>query len=369
MKKNSPFHPAPLPPKIEWSNKLISYLGDAHSGIAHYNGLLSGMINPEILLAPLRVKEAVFSSRIEGTQASLEDVWEVGAGILSSSENIYLDVQEIINYTQALLFAEKELEYRKITLHLIKQIHQILMQGVRGKNKSPGEFRKTQNWIGAPGTPMEQARFIPPSPLQVENLMEELIQFIYSDIFPDKIVQLAIIHAQFEIIHPFLDGNGRMGRLLIPLFLYSKKRLKRPVFYISEYFENHRNEYYDKLLNISENNNWQDWVEYFLEAVIEQTQKDIKKVSHILDLYETSKKVFMEITHSQFAVSLLDAFFARPLISSTELMKHTRIENRITLNTLLNKLVSQNIISLKRKGKGRSPSVYAFSELLEIIQP
>ena len=362
-----PYIPQDLPPKrILWV-KLIFLIGEANRGVAKYDGLLNGLINPRVLLSPLTTNEAVISSRIEGTQASLEDVLEVEAGISQKSEDIKADVQEIINYRIALISAEHELKNREITLHLIKQIHSILMDNVRGKDKNPGQFRMTQNWIGSRGTPIEKARFIPPNPMIVEEHMKKLIDFIHSD-FPDKLVQLAIIHAQFEIIHPFLDGNGRIGRLLIPLFLYSKKLLSRPAFYISEYFEAHRDEYYDRLLHITEKDDWQGWIEFFLEAVISQAEVNINKATQIMRLYDDLKTKFIEVTHSQFAVPMLDAFFTRPIIDSTSILRFSRIPNRITGNALLKKLVDADLIKVLLKGRGRNPSVYTLPELINIVE-
>ncbi len=365
--RKNPFIPHELPPEnINWQ-KIISLIGEANRGIAKYDGLLTGLINPDILISPLTVKESVISSRIEGTQASLEDVLKIEAGVKEKSESIKRDVQEIINYRKALIVATEELKHRKITLNLIKQMHVILMSNVRGKNKTPGQFRKTQNWIGTKGTPIEKARFVPPSPLIVYEHMEKLERFIHSN-FPDRIVQIAIIHAQFEMIHPFLDGNGRIGRLLIPLFLYSNKLLKKPVFYISEFFEENRDEYYDKLLNITGNDDWQGWIEFFLKAVILQAERNIEKTTKIIKLYGKLKDKFIETTHSQFAVPLLDAFFMKPVADSTSVLKIAKIPNRITGNALLKKLIKTRLIRILIKGKGRRPAVYVLPELLNIIE-
>ncbi len=363
-----PFLPHELPPQnIKWES-LIPIIGKAHAGIARYDGLLRSLINPAVLLSPLIIKEAVISSRIEGTQASLEDVLELEAGLVEEkSERTKQDIQEIINYRKALLAAESELEHRDITLHLIKQIHSILMNSVRGENKNPGQFRNVQNWIGTPDTQMKEARFIPPNPLVVDEYMEKLVNFMSSD-YTDKIVQIAIVHAQFEIIHPFLDGNGRIGRLLIPLFLYYKKLLGRPVFYISEYLEAHRDEYYDRLLGVSKSNDWQSWIEYFLKAVTVQSENNIQKAQKIINLYNELKEKFIEVTHSQFAIPLLDALFTQPVINSSTALKLARIQNRVTGNTLLSKLFEKKLIVLLREGRGRSPSVYALPELINITE-
>jgi len=363
-----PFLPQTLPPQnIKWEY-LIPMIGKAHAGIARYDGLLSNLINPNVLLSPLTTKEAVISSRIEGTQASLEDVFEFEAGLFEEkSENIKQDVQEIVNYRKTLLAAENELEHREITINLIRQMHSILMDNVRGKNKNPGEFRKIQNWRGTPDTPIEYARFIPPDPLVVDEYMEKLVNFINSN-YTDEIVQIAIVHAQFEIIHPFLDGNGRIGRLLIPLFLYYKKLLSRPVLYISEYLEAHRNEYYDRLLGVSESNDWQSWIEYFLKAVTVQSENNIQKAQEIIGLYNELKEEFIKVTRSQFAIPLLDAFFTKPVINSSTVLQLAKIQNRVTGNDLLNKLLDHGMIVLLKKGKGNKPAIYAIPKLINIVE-
>lgn len=293
---------------------------------------------------------------------------EVEAGLEKEKpESIKQDIQEIINYRKALLLAEEALAHRNITVNFIKHIHAILMESVREKDKNPGEFRKDQNWIGRPGTPMEHARFIPPNPMLVNEFMEDLVKFIQTG-FDDPIVQLAIVHAQFEIIHPFRDGNGRIGRLLIPLFLYSKKILSRPMFYISEYLESHRQEYYDKLLFVTEENEWQGWIEFFINAAIEQAEINYQKAKDIVNLYERLKPQFIEKTHSQFAISLLDAFFEKPVIDSTTALKLAQIPNRITGNALLKKLENQKLIALLKPGQGRKPNTYFLPDLINIIE-
>jgi len=363
-----PFIPVKLPPKnINWQN-LIPLIGKAHAAIARYDGLLQSLINPAVLLSPLTTNEAVLSSRIEGTQASLEEVLGMEAGLEKEKpESIKQDIQEIINYRKALLTAEDELKHRNISLNFIKQIHAILLNSVRGKNKNPGEFRNDQNWIGRPGTPIEKARFIPPNPMIIQEYMEDLEQFIHSN-FLDTLVQLAIIHAQFEIIHPFKDGNGRIGRLLIPLFLYAKKLLSRPMFYMSEYLETHRQKYYDHLLFITERNDWQGWIEFFLTAVVQQSKTNIEKAKKILNLYEQLKPAFIQITHSQFAIPLLDAFFQKPILDSTTALKLANIKNRVTGSALLKKLENHKKIFLLVKGQGRNPNVYALHALITIVE-
>ncbi len=368
MNKINPYIPQKLPPReIDWE-KLIPLISKAHDEIGRYDGLLQSLINPEVLLSPLTTNEAVLSSRIEGTQASLTDVFEHESGFNGEkSESLKQDIQEIINYRVALLTAERELDKRDISLNFIKGIHKILLDSVRGKNKNPGEFRKEQNWIGVSGTPINQARFIPPDPILIQEYMEDWEKFLHMD-FKEKLTQLAILHAQFEIIHPFKDGNGRIGRLLIPLFLYSKKILSRPMFYLSEYLEAHRDEYYDHLLSITKEKDWQSWIEFFLSAIIMQASVNIEKSKQILKLYEKLKEKFIVSTHSQFAIQLLDAFFQKPIIDSSTIMKMTKITNRVTLNKLLKKLEKEKIITLFSSGKGRKPNLYILRSLINIIE-
>ena len=361
--------PRKLPPQeIDWK-KLIPLIGKAHAAIARYDGLLQSLINPAVLLSPLTTNEAVLSSKIEGTQASLEEVFELEAGFRKERpESIKQDIHEIINYRISLLTAEKGLEQRDITLNFVKGIHKILLSSVRGRNRNPGEFRKDQNWIGRPGTAIEEARFIPPNPIIVQEFMEDWEVFLLSNNFEDKLVQLAILHAQFEIIHPFKDGNGRIGRLLIPLFLYAKKLLSRPMFYLSEYLEARRQEYYDKLLFVSEKDDWQAWIEFFLMAIIQQSNSNTKKAEKILELYEELKQKFLDSTHSQYAVPLLDVFFQKPIVNSSTALKLANIGNRVTGNVLLRKLEENKLIVILSTGKGRNPNVYALPKLINITE-
>ncbi len=364
-----PFIPHELPPeKLNWQ-ALVPFIGQANAAIARYDGLLQSLINPNVLLSPITTNEAVLSSRIEGTQASLGEVLEHDAGLDNDkSPAINEDIKEIGNYRMALSMAEAELKHRQLSLNFIKSLHAILMDSVRGQNKQPGKFRNEQNWIGKKGTPIESARFIPPSPLILQEHLEAWETFILREDYHDPLVQLAIIHAQFEILHPFMDGNGRIGRLLIPLFLYAKKCLSRPMFYLSEYLETHRERYYDGLLSITEENNWQGWIEYFLQAVVQQSDTNMHKAKGILTLYETLKDSFISTTHSQFAVPALDAFFKKPIINTADFIQVSGIPNKVTASELLRKLTKSNHIKVLRQGSGRRPTIYALPDLLNITE-
>ena len=350
---------------LDWQT-LASCTSKATMAVARYDGTLAGMVNAAVLLSPITRREAVLSSRIEGTQASLVEVLKHEAGE-EFSDTKKDDINEIMNYRRALLLGEDYLAERPISLQLIRELHAFLMDGVRGGDKTPGSFRDEQNWIGKKGTPIEDARFIPPEPLVMRSAMTNFDQYLNSDDI-DPLVQLAILHAQFEIIHPFLDGNGRLGRMLIPLFLYQKKVLQRPMFYLSEYLEEKDEEYRDRLLAITDENDWQGWIEFFLLALQHQAARNTEKAKSIHDLYEEMKVRFVQVTHSQYAQTTLDAFFNKPILNGSDFLGISSIGNRGTANTLLRALVRDGVLKLLREGSGRSPTIYCFPSLINISE-
>jgi len=265
------------------------------------------------------------------------------------------------------LLAEDYILERSISLQLIRQLHTVLMECVRGGDKTPGAFREEQNWIGKKGTPIEQARYIPPEKTIMKEALDNLEHFIQMD-YQDPLVQLAIIHAQFEIIHPFLDGNGRLGRMLIPLFLYQKGVLQRPMFYLSEYLESNDDIYRDKLLAVTDNGDWFGWIQFFLKAIHEQSEQNISRAKSIHALYDQMKNEFSSATNSQYAMSVLDTFFASPIINASDFAKKSGIENRGTANTLLKLLESNHLILQIKASQGRTPAIYAFPALLNIAE-
>lgn len=250
-------------------------------------------------------------------------------------------------------------------LNLIKEVHGILLEGVRGENKAQGSFRTIQNWIGPEGCTIEQARYVPPIPEQVLSSLDNWEKYIHFN-EKDFIVQLAIVHAQFEIIHPFLDGNGRIGRILLPIFLYQKKVLSTPMFYLSAYFEANRQQYYKKLNLITDTGEWNGWISYFLEAVIQQSNINCSKAKEIHTLYEKLKNEITVLTRSQFSIKTLDAIFASPIFSSTTFIKRTKIL-KPTAMRILSQLTRGGILDIIQIGSGRSPSIYCFKDLLKIV--
>ena len=246
------------------------------------------------------------------------------------------------------------------------EIHSVLLDSVHGKNKRRGEFRRLQNWIGKPGCSLEEATFVPPDYFHLNEGLDNLEKYIHYD-EEDRLVQLALIHGQFEILHPFLDGNGRVGRILIPLFLYEKKLIGSPVFYISKYLEKNRDEYCNRLFNITDKGDWEGWIEFFLKAVISQSIDNSEKARAIIDLYEQKKKKISEITQSRFSIQAIDTLFKKPLFSSADFRELSGISRKNSLR-ILNKLVENDVVEVVMESKGRLPAIMVFSKLMDIVE-
>lgn len=361
----NPYLPNELPLKELDYKKLFAVVGKANAELARYDGLLHGIPNPEIMLSPLTTQEAVLSSKIEGTQATVDEVMEHEAGIIKDGEK-GKDILEILNYRNALFISRQHLESYPIKLGFICELHKILLDSVRGQDKTPGAFRKDQNWIGNAGCPIEEASFVPPSPLVLDEFLRKWETYIGID-DSDFLLQVAVVHAQFELLHPFRDGNGRIGRLLIPLFLYQKKSLSQPMFYLSEYLEAHRDEYYRRLKSISQDGDWNGWIIFFLKAVTLQAKQNSTRVNSIMELYEEIKTQIQEITHSQYSIYLLDAIFSKPIFRVSDLVKSLHKECGIHEKTtpgLLRQLKESDILRELQPASGRRSAVLYFPRLI-----
>ena len=360
-----PFEPQQLPIEdVQW-NSLIPLIGKATRSLAYYDGILYGLTNPDILLSPLTTQEAVLSSKIEGTLATLGEVLKFEAGAAPIEESRVQDIEEIMNYRRAMRRAEEELKTRPFSLNMLKELHALLLDGVRGKFKVRGQFRVTQNWIGIPGTPLEEAHFIPPDPAMMIEPLYSWEKYYHFD-RPDPLVQLAIIHAQFELIHPFLDGNGRLGRMIIPLFLFERKLISSPVFYISAYLESHREEYVACLRSLNEKTSaaWTRWIGFFLTAMDEQSRDNTKKARAIIDLYNRLKGMIIDLTHSQYAVPLLDCLFDQPVFTSSRFAHCPGMPSKPMVMAMLGRLKGAGILKVVSEGSGRRPQILALSELI-----
>ncbi len=357
------FQPAALPPPLRWET-LVALVGRANASLARYDGLIQGLTHPDVLLAPLSTREAVLSSRIEGTEATLAEVLEEEADPGAASPPRRSDIREILNYRAAVNQAVDKLKTRPLSLNLIRDTHRTLMTGVRGGTKAPGEFRRVQNYIGVEGAGMEAALYVPPPPQDVLPLLDRLEKYIHRD-EDDPLVQIALVHAQFELIHPFLDGNGRVGRILIPLFLYTRGLIARPAFYLSAYLEAHRREYYDRLGAVSEAGDYQGWVTFFLTAVAGQAEEDTRRVRTMLELYERLKGV-VEGTRSAYALRALDALFASPVFTTPRFAAASGIPPA-SAGRLLKQLEELGVLQVTRRGRGRRPTVWTFPELMALV--
>jgi len=362
-----PAIPKKLPlSRIDWE-RLVPGIGAANRALAHYDGVLYGIPNSGVLLSPLTTQEAVLSSRIEGTRATLGEVLKFEAGDDVAEESKRQDIHEIINYRRALAAAEKELKHRPFNLNLLLKLHEILLDSVRGRNMARGKFRTVQNFIGPPGATIEQALYVPPAPSHVPAYMNNWEEYYHAE-ERDPLVHLALVHAQFEIIHPFLDGNGRLGRILVPIFLYEKQILARPMFYLSAYLETHRQEYADCLRALDAPESWTRWIVFFLRALAEQAQANAEKARQILALYERLKSKILQLTHSQYAIPLLDRLFRQPVFPSSVLLQDKAMPTKPMVMALLRKLREAGILAVVREGSGRRAQILALGELVNVSE-
>ena len=361
-----PYVPKVLPLRNIDCRRLLPLVGNARAAVGSYDGLLHGIVNPDVMLSPLTNEEAVLSSRIEGTQATVDEVLEHEAGLTKEGKKAD-DIKEIVNYRKALMSGWNALKENSITLHLMRALHKVLLVGVRGQNKNPGEFRKDQNWIGSLGCTIDQATFVPPNPMQLIDHLENWEQYASGDDI-DVLIQTGILHAQFELLHPFKDGNGRIGRMIIPLFLFQKKALSQPMFYLSAYLEANRIEYYNKLQNISRHDDWNGWLEFFLKAVTAQANTNNLKVKNIMQLYDDMKLQIQNVTHSQFVIQVLDALFDRPIFRTSDFVLTMQGMTRQTAMSLLKQLKDADILHEIKSASGRKPAVLCFPALLNITE-
>lgn len=361
------YHAGRFPPdrRLDWPS-LVPFIGPAAAAVARYDGMLAAIPNPDVLLAPLATREAVLSSRIEGTRATMDEVLQFEAGQEAPSPERRSDFQEVLNYRAALRHAEEMLRDLPLSQRVIRTAHGVLMSGVRGEGKAPGEYRRVANWIGPPGCSLDEARYVPVAADGIDDAMGAWERYLHRDA-PDRLVQAAILHAEFEALHPFLDGNGRLGRMLVPLFLWQCGIVARPVFYISAYFEAHRDAYYDGLLTVSRADDWSGWCRFFLEAMRSQAEDGLVKARGILALYEGTKRRLLDLLRSRHAILALDWMFQRPTFSSTAFVTGSGIPAS-TARRFLAVLSEAGVLRIVRLGRGRRPGIYVFPDILRIAE-
>lgn len=357
------FRPSALPPEppLEIDERLLKLLVEANKQLAQLDTASQLIPNIELFVSMYVRKEALMSSQIEGTQCTLEDILDPQ---LDASANA--DVSDVINYVKAAKFALERLKTLPICSRLLRETHAVLMEGVRGQEKSPGEFRRSQNWIGPTGSSLKNARYIPPNVEDMEIAMSDLEKYINESDRYDPLIQAALIHYQFETIHPFLDGNGRMGRLLILLYLMEKKLLSKPVIYVSYFLKMNQIEYYDRISEVRRNGNYEQWVGFFLEAVGSAARDTLESVRQLSTLHEENISRLPKSNRRRDNVrELFDYLEQHPIIE----IKQTAADLEVSYNTAsaaVKKLMELGI--LKETTNTARNRVFAYEEYLEILK-
>jgi cell filamentation protein, protein adenylyltransferase len=354
------FLPAPLPPKLQYDDGFLVSLSRADAALSELSGLGRHFPNPHLLIAPYVRREAVLSSRIEGTKASLSDLLldEVEAATPSGVD----DVEEVRNYVVAMEYGLERLKKLPLSLRLVREIHARLMKGVRGQRATAGEFRRSQNWIGPAGSTPQDAPYVPPPPEHLDETLANWERFLHErNLLPD-LVQCAIMHEQFEAIHPFLDGNGRIGRLLITLFLVERGRLAQPLLYLSAYIETHRQEYYDLLQRVRTHGDWLSWLRFFLAGVTEIATEAVGQASRLMDVRE---KFRARLRNKPNALALIDELFLNPYMSVARAEKVLRVSNPTARKAVMS--LQQNGMLKEMTGREWG-KMYLATPIMEIIE-
>lgn len=356
------FVPAPLPPKLAYDDDFVRLLSRADAALSELSGLGRLLPNPHLLIGPWMAREAVLSSRIEGTRASLSDVLidEVGGQRVGAKPPD--DLGEVRNYIVALEHGIARLPKLPLSLRLVREIHAKLMKGVRGDRATPGEFRRSQNWIGAQGSTPANAAYVPPPVAEMHACLDNWEKFLHErDGMPD-LVQCGLMHEQFEAIHPFLDGNGRVGRLLITLFLIERGRLSQPLLYLSDYIDQHRKDYYDLLQRVRTHGDWISWIRYFVEGVRVTAADAVKRTTHIVELREAFRK---KVGDKSKALALVDQLFTNPYVTAAHAQQMLGV-TAPTARSLLDFLAERKLI--EQVGKRRWARLFVSRPVLEAIE-
>ena len=361
------YHEGRFPPdgRLDWP-RLVPLIGPASAAVARYDGMLSGVPNPRILLAPLSRREAERSSRIEGTQATIGEVLEFEARGKASSPARRDDILEVIQYRMAMGHAEDMMDELPLSQRVIRGSHSVLLSRGRGRYRSPGAYRRNQNFIGPAGCSIEDATFVPIGAHKLLDAMAAWERYMHQD-HPDRLIQLAILHAEFEAIHPFHDGNGRMGRMLVPLFMWQMGLIRQPAFFISPYLEANRESYYEGLLSVSRDDDWTGWCRFFLHAVRIQAEDNLARAQAILDLHGEMKSRVPDVTRTLYAVEVLDWMFERPIFSSVQLARETPLSPP-TARRILQRLCDAEILREAIPARGRRPGIFVFPSLMRVAE-
>lgn len=357
------FIPELLPPKdppIQYDDEMIYLLSEANRFIGRLDEVTDTLISPSYFVYMYARKEATLSSQIEGTQATFSDLIKAEAGL---HDEIPDDVKEIENYVKAVNYGYDRINTLPLSLRFIREIHEILMQGVRGENKTPGEFRKSQNWIG--GYSISTATYVPPSIEYMSDLLNNFEKFMHEEDYIADLVKVALLHSQFEMIHPFLDGNGRVGRLLIAFYLSAKNLLHKPTLYLSKYFKKNREAYYGCLYNIHDNGEYETWIKFFLEGIIQTSKEAIDMARAISQLKESDlRKISLLGRISENALVVYEGLFDKPTITIHEIISKLKVSNA-TAGRLAEKLIEIDILeNIKDRSRNK---VFVYKKYIDIF--
>ena len=353
--------PAPLPPSLLWDERLMVSLSNADRAIGRLAGEGRRLPNPHLLIRTFVRKEAVLSSRIEGTQATLGELLAAEAG--ASIERSPDDLSEVGNYVAALEYGLERMDTLPMSLRLVRELHEILMRDVRGDIATPGEFRRSQNWIGPPGCTLNEATYVPPPPAELMACLDAWERSLHDDTLP-PLVHAALAHSQFEAIHPFLDGNGRVGRLIITLLLIIRGVIPSPLLYLSAYFEATRQEYYARLLGVTERGEWEEWLGYFLRGVAVQSEDAVDRIQRIDDLYSHWKQGLAQ-GQSRLPERALDLFAENPFWTVGGVAGRLEVAFT-TAQRAIDRLEKEGIVT--RLGTARRNRVYCAEAVLDVLE-
>jgi cell filamentation protein, protein adenylyltransferase len=356
------FHPNELPPPIKWTEALAVALADAAALVGKLAGEGRRLPNPHILIRPFVRREAVFSSRIEGTQSTLGELLaaEAGAAVERSPE----DLREVANYVVALEYGIERLKTLPLSLRLVREVHEKLMTGVRGQHATPGEFRRTQNWIGPPGATLAQASYVPPPPDSLSEYLSAWEKFLHERMLP-PLIHAALTHYQFEAIHPFLDGNGRVGRLLITLEFCERNVLPAPFLYLSAFFDATRADYYEGLRGITEAGDWAGWLQYFLNGVARQAEDALSRAERTNRQLEQWRHKLATDAHAKVAFQMVDMLGANPFLTPRGAQQRLGLAYN-TIMRAIGQLENQGIV--KEVSGAKRDRVYCAKKLLQILE-
>lgn len=357
------FLPMPLPPKPElrFDENMSSLLSKANAAVAKLDAISTRLPSVPLFVSLYVRKEALLSSQIEGTQATLDDILDPNV-----DENTNQNISEVINYIKAADYAEERLKTLPLCNRLLLEIHEVLMDDVRGSEKNPGEFRRSQNWIGPQGSTLKNARYIPPNVADMQNALSDLELYIHAVDMTDPLIKIALIHYQFETIHPFLDGNGRIGRLMVNLFLKEKGILSYPTLYISYFLKRNRIEYYDRLTEVREKGNYEQWVKFFLQGLYESAEDALESIDRLSELHERNLKLVIENDTTTKSISRMFAYLEHtPIID----IRKTAAELDVAYNTVSNSVRRlEGLGIIKKVGNSQRGRTFAYEEYLGILR-